>query len=453
MISIQRQLWHNPSSCQGKIFEKIEYRCLDLTAAQKSMLQLFISFAKKYPHLYPSQQYIARRLKLHVSTVGDGLARLAKFGFIEKAERSYQTCMYRVAPFFLNTVNFKRIAYIFDKTRVLFSNAFLISKPITTRKKPNPLASSYSKFNISFSYFTSSLYSYFTLLRNKRIYNVESMGARGREISRAEFTSHVKLAMKKESGFGVKKRERGKMNELIICEALRTLTDRCKLTKWAQLKLQAFPEEALEYGVKTLQGKSDIKSPFSFLMSVLKSYCEQKNLEINWRKFYHLAGVYNMPDDAPMTLIPEQPVTDRHEFGTKRHDLESQPTYPNSFPHKAIHPLKRNDPIIRTVAPKENPHDVIDRYEQWVASPQFEKESRICGKVIPQILIIILEKRVSETEIVRLYGKYHFMQAAVEHARDLRRKAKMPPPDPVVEREDRGIMENVMEQMVQRSIA
>jgi len=409
-----RQLSHKLQTRQVKSLERAQTLIAPLSAAHKSVFNYIVRFCYYYSKVDVSQIRIAQDLGLSRQTVNKIIKVLLKKNLITSKENRYKkTCIYKVGDFFLVSRNWERLSYTFSKIKNYFKQPILVNKLISKCHRPMATLISYFK---EFIYISSRS-------RSRRIsntYNVESS----------------KIVAKKTTNDDEAKKEKTNMNQILITPTLRELTTRLNLTKWGQMKLMAFSEDALAYGLNQLQGKKYTGNIFQKLVSDMQNYCENTGQRVDWPKFYHLVGVYNMPSDAKMTLSTPQPVTKPHTFkseiGTKRHELEPR-HYSSNPPH--------------TATPEEDPYDVIHSWERWVSSPQFPKESAISGKVMPHVMLIILEKRIPEQEIMRLYSKYHFLVEYIERARAIRRQF----PKDIHRPTWGGILDAMMQTMLQRS--
>ncbi len=99
----------------------------------------------------------------------------------------------------------------------------------------------------------------------------------------------------------VRKEERV-MNENPVKESIRNCS-MLNLSKWGQLKLMAFPDEAIEYAYKALNSANP-RDPFKWFVSLCLTYCKQNSIAPDWNIMLNLCREHGMPDNAPMTLGP-----------------------------------------------------------------------------------------------------------------------------------------------------
>lgn len=87
-----------------------------------------------------------------------------------------------------------------------------------------------------------------------------------------------------------------------VRESIRNLT-MLNLSKWGQIKLMAYPDQAIAHAYKELQ-HANPRDPFKWFVSLCLKYCKENQLAPDWTGMLTLSRTQNMPDDAPMTLGP-----------------------------------------------------------------------------------------------------------------------------------------------------
>ena len=66
--------------------------------------------------------------------------------------------------------------------------------------------------------------------------------------------------------------------EIVVREATKHVQS-LSLTKWGQIALSAYPDEAIEYADQIVSNsKTSVKNPFAFFVSFCKKYCEGKGI-------------------------------------------------------------------------------------------------------------------------------------------------------------------------------
>lgn len=117
------------------------------------------------------------------------------------------------------------------------------------------------------------------------------------------------------------------------------------VSKNGQLKLAAFPDEILLYGIeqlKTTHGKN-ITDPYARFFKICMDYCEWQKIKPNWSYYYKLIEHFGISKDAPLTIknaksrtrknyppvaVEKSPWTNesskREKFRSPRYSIEQQ---------------------------------------------------------------------------------------------------------------------------------
>jgi len=98
------------------------------------------------------------------------------------------------------------------------------------------------------------------------------------------------------------KKEREAVNAHPVSEGIRRCT-MLNLSKWGQIKLSAFPDEAIDFAYQQLK-HANPRDPFAWFISLCLQYCKDNKIAPNWNRMLALSREYQMPDNAPMTLGP-----------------------------------------------------------------------------------------------------------------------------------------------------
>lgn len=121
------------------------------------------------------------------------------------------------------------------------------------------------------------------------------------------------------------RKEEKVMNENPVREAIRNCT-MLNLSKWGQLKLMAFPDEAIQYAYKAL-ASANPRDPFKWFISLCLTYCKQNSIAPDWNTMLNLCREHGMPDNAPMTLGPLLKPVQK----TPKQDTHRNSTVPSHF--------------------------------------------------------------------------------------------------------------------------
>lgn len=170
--------------------------------------------------------------------------------------------------------------------------------------------------------------------------------------------------------------------------AIRDITDSLRLTKWGQIRLSAFPDEAILYTTQRffLERKSRIINPFGWFKTVCIEYCAENNIVPNWHFMYQLAEAYQMPSDAPNTYPQSYVQTKQLSELAKEHKANNftawgpgeklgigKPTKASS--PKRLYPVYEPEPIQR-----EDPDEAKKNIMAWLDDPQTQQFAKLIGK-------------------------------------------------------------------------
>lgn len=241
------------------------------------IVNILIRNSIKYEKVFISQTLIAREVGVTRETVNRFIKDLAEKQLIIKVKRYNTTSLY-----FVN-----RLFYKFqEKLKHLFS--------------------ALKQWNIyTLTYFLSGLKSAFlghiTSSINRYI-NIPVVSICNRE----RYSSKSKSSQTGNRDFNKNIQKRRVMNQIEISSTLRKVTEILNLTKWGQIKLIPFQDEALEAVLQQIEFIKKARSPFDVFFMACKSHSEQNNIPIDWNLYYQFKEFYHMPADAKFTIIPNK---------------------------------------------------------------------------------------------------------------------------------------------------
>ena len=94
-----------------------------------------------------------------------------------------------------------------------------------------------------------------------------------------------------------------------IPQSIKNITQLLNLTKWGQMALTAYSDEALSFAEQQLKKAGRVlNNPFGYFLSQCKKYCEANGVEIQWRKAKFLQESFNMPLGALLVLEVSQEI-------------------------------------------------------------------------------------------------------------------------------------------------
>ena len=100
-----------------------------------------------------------------------------------------------------------------------------------------------------------------------------------------------------------------------ISGPLKRITTALCLTKWGQIRLLIYPEQALNVVYNQMKTQNYLKAPFFWLLTELDTYCRNNKLHVDWDLLPVLKRKFNMPDKPsylevklppkPMVITPQ----------------------------------------------------------------------------------------------------------------------------------------------------
>lgn len=231
-----------------------------LTPLQIEILNILIRYCHKFKTVFISQTLIAQLLGCNRSTVNRYLKRLAQLQLIKKNSRYRETSVYQLCDVFILYAH--KLRHLFSALKYVWNIQDLLS---WLPSKKDVLKHNFLKMS--------------HLVLDKYI----------------KYSPVHKLT-----------RDRGVMmtnsvEKLEISPALRKVTEILHLTKWGQINLTCFPEEALEFALKNYSNSTSFNT---FFLNAL-NFCRDHNIEPDFNLLAHLKRKYHMPEHA--NFVYEKP--------------------------------------------------------------------------------------------------------------------------------------------------
>jgi DNA-binding transcriptional regulator YhcF (GntR family) len=241
------------------------------------VLNALVFFDNKYKNLYVSQE----RLAAHAGVARETCNRALKFfkseGLVVMKYRYMRTSMYYLSPYFKNPDIRSRLSHI-----ITVFKTFLITCIVAN------FASNQAKSNV-------------TLFKNRYKESSISYSHSTKRIG-DEVVSIVQSYKKTEQ-----------INP--ISRAIRDIT--ClDLTKWGQIKLSAFPDEAIKYAQDHFKYGKNIRDRFKYFYSLCHSYCLDNDIKPDWTHSNRLGTLFKIPSH-PNLLRSNNPVFKKKEVYDK----------------------------------------------------------------------------------------------------------------------------------------
>ena len=247
------------------------------------IVNYLISSSNRYKIVFPSRELIAKEAGCSLRSVGNHLRTLTKIGIIKKTYRHRTSSVYK-----LSVILFQYINVFKDKFKSLKNIIHLSLKypKISAIKRVMKRAFSQRLFTRIFKKICPPLRQRTSSLRTL-VYSY----------SRRERDSGENLLQFQGTGVKIKFRSRRRMDSIKMSHELRQVTKKLNLTKWGQIKLICFPDEALAYALYEIQKPSNKNNSFSWFFVMANRYCIDQDIDPDWPLYYKLSEKHKMPEN------------------------------------------------------------------------------------------------------------------------------------------------------------
>lgn len=321
---VEKQIWskENPIPCKD-VQDNLESFFRNLTESQKLVFDYLNFLSNHNQVVYVSQSGIAKHAGIGRQYCNRIIRGFEELGLISTNYRHMKTSLYKISNFFANPLIRSRLCHIIK----------------SFRKLPLILL------------WTQSLLGLLGYNNNYK-YHTQTKSYRSRE-----FVKNLSRS----------KNCRGCMNnEYPISPVIRDIKI-LNLTRWGQIKLSAFPDDAIKEAISRMEYFKSAKDPFALFMKICLEYCKTENISPNWDWYYKLSKVYNMPENAPMILTSPKstPLTSNslhvcNDDHLDKLSIKQKSTYKNNSTfNKKISTLKN------TNGDEINPTNKLGYYKPW----------------------------------------------------------------------------------------
>jgi predicted transcriptional regulator len=252
----------DPTPCKA-IKENVEQFPDLLTKYEINIFNLMLWFQILRPNVssWMSQQWIADKVGCDRRTVIRAMKKFQSLGIIAKDYRHEQTCRYKVSSYFF-------LQEVKDKLYRTFSNLAFYSCLLLTI--PNEAFNDSIEKNVTQSYLFK-----FKITVNGKLLRARACGK----------TDINENNMNNNSYDG------------LLTPELRQLTDTLGLTKTGQIKLMAYPVEALRHALKSINLIASAMKPFEYLCKLCNLWCSKNNKQPQWSHVQLIFQTYQINEE------------------------------------------------------------------------------------------------------------------------------------------------------------
>lgn len=270
----------------------------NLSPAEIKILNSLIESQAYYEKDYRSQTTIAQRAGYrNRKTYQRAIKKLIALKLVKVINRGVKkTCLYILSPWFRDPFIKARLSPFLKALKILPLLA-LLSPSITDAANID------SAKNVPQKIYENLKVSYFNILKPSSTDRLTQVSSHTTKKMVPAYL--VRPILFGDSGGGVSKKEKKEnvMNANPIPQAIRDIAE-LPLTKWGQIKLSAFPEQAIRYARFELS-KVNPTDPFAWFFGVCLKFCQRNGIAPDWEKMVTLSRTYKMPDNALMLLASD----------------------------------------------------------------------------------------------------------------------------------------------------
>ena len=235
-----------------------------ITKTQHDLIETIMRWKLRYKMVYLRQDTLAKILGISRVHCNRLLKWMKDLGLLVSEYRFKLSCHYHLSSFFFNESIRSRLKHIFRPLRALSLNLLY-----------------------GFSSFSSDV----TQLRDKLNVNLTN------SIVQQWTSSNVKQFNQTLHG------------EYPVSVAVREI--KCiKLSRAGQIKLSAFPDEAILDAANAYHYAKNVKEPFNWFYKLCMEYCNRNDIKPDWPFMHSLVEYYKISLTAPM-LLPAVSVRDK----------------------------------------------------------------------------------------------------------------------------------------------
>ncbi len=261
-----------------------------LNHKQQRFLDMLLRFYKAYGVVTLSHKTMAKRVGVCISTIKRYIIFFENLGLIKTFYRHLKTLIIDVTDILFRPHVRTALAVLFRCLAFTFSLQLLASPAFEIR--PLKVAPDHDELLININGVN---------FINSTVCSVGESSSYVCACAREGQTADKKT----ENCTEHTKKEREAMTVNGIPDYIREIS--CmKLTDAGQIKLSAFPVEAIEYATKTMKMAGNKRDPFRWFFKVCNDFCKESNIQPDWKRKSFLETTYGISDnDVMITELPK----------------------------------------------------------------------------------------------------------------------------------------------------
>lgn len=244
------------------ITQNPEYFFKNLTRTQRNLIEQLIRLSYKYKNVYLRQDTLASLLKISRQHCNRLLGWMRDCGLLVSEYRHKLSCHYKLSSFFFNAAMQSRIKHLFRPLRALALGLLTtFSSDVTQRFKK--------------------------LIKN--------------------LINPIVQRQTSESSMQFNQTYHGDKPVSVAIRELKVLN----LTRAGQIKLSAFPDEAIVEAESAMKYAKNVKEPYNWFYKLCFDYCRRNDIDPDWAFMHQLIEKYKISLTAPMISSKAVTVRDK----------------------------------------------------------------------------------------------------------------------------------------------
>lgn len=274
-----------------------------LTHKQRQVLNKLLWLDGRHLRIYVSQSTIAEYAGITREHANRILLLFESLGIIHSTYRHLQTCLYKVSSFFCDPKIRHRLKHLFAALSFMPWSMYVCRGGWW--EKRDQVVKITQVNNIS-SFYKSNRNEPVPVVKHPVTRPLVGLGKFFfRDLQRTNEENNVELCTlysKNTGGESVDDTKDHSMSKPTnpIRESIRSI-DSLSLTRWGQIELMQFPDEAIRYADRSMRSFQP-KDPFKYFIKVCYDWCRSNNVQPDVRSTRDLYVKYNRPDNPKMLL-------------------------------------------------------------------------------------------------------------------------------------------------------
>jgi hypothetical protein len=281
-----QQILSAPTKFSDKIISNEEHYFSKMAPAKKLILNELIGKSSQYVDIWISQSTMGKSSSVTREYANRVIKEFERDGILNKQYRHMTTCLYKLNSIFNDYEMRKKLSIIFPALRLI-------------------------PFVWMFSCQTANI----TEVINLNLVFSSSYSLCNNLSSDTQVSKKLRARVRGGQGEEIKKPKK----EVVVIEnpinqSIKDIIE-LKLTKWGQIRLMCFPDEAIRYAREKCKFANidKIRNPFAWFFAMADEYCAMHSIRPDFSASQQLAQLCNQPENAKL-LIEDKIIGEKKPF-------------------------------------------------------------------------------------------------------------------------------------------